>query len=292
MKKPSAFKLLIPAFCLLSFAFLGGCQPQLESLKSCPGKPNAAAAIADLNARTAAIPGLKASGRCTIEYYDEDGKKRHESFPAIIRTSPPEGLYFQGNLIIPKGLILGTNSEEFWLWIKLKEVDSFWSGPIAGCSETPALLLSPSSVLESLGYLRLDPENRGGYAMKHQGQYDVISMLDETGALARRVYVYPCDSTVRKIEYYGRGGKLVMTTTLQYYRMVAGGNGFVPTQIDMVLVDAKGREQKLSTTLNKDTLEAFVPSEKQSAVLFSKPDAAGTKHIYRLNPDCRFEEQQ
>jgi hypothetical protein len=284
------FLLLTTVYCLLA-TLLCGCQPQMERLTACPGKATVAAAIDDLNARTAAMPGLKASGRCTIEYYDEDGKKRHESFPAIIRTSPPQGLYFQGNLIIPKGLILGTNSEEFWLWIKLKEVDSFWSGPISGCSETPALLLSPSSVLESLGYLRLDPRNPGGYAIKHEGPYDVLTMLDEKGALARRVYVYSCDSTPRKIEYFGSGNKLVMTTTLQYYKPVAGGSSVVPTQIEMTLV-GKDRSQKLSITLNKDTLEVFEPSAKQSAVLFAKPDASGTKHIFKLNPDCRFEEQQ
>lgn len=281
---------LLTAICFLLSVFLIGCQPKMEVLNPCPGKADSASAIAGLNGRTSAIPGFKASGRCVIEYYDEDGKKRHESFPTIIRTLPPQGLYFQGNLIIPKGLILGTNSREFWLWIKLKEVDSFWYGPIAGCSQTPALLLSPSSVLESLGYLKLVPENPGGYAMKHEAPYDVVTMLDEKGALARRVYVYSCDSTPRKIEYYGAGNKLMMTTTLQYYKPVAGSAAQVPTQIDMTLVGEKGKDQKLSITLNKDTLEAFDPSAKQAAVLFGKPDASGTKHIFRLNPDCRFEE--
>jgi hypothetical protein len=278
------------AYCLLPLAFFCGCQPQMESLKPCPAKATPADAIAGLNARTSAMQGLRASGRCTIEYYDEDGKKRRESFPVIIRTMPPQGLYFQGNLIIPKGLILGTNSEAFWLWIKLKEVDSFWSGPISGCSETPALLLSPASVLESLGYMRLEPENPGGYAMKHEGAYDVLTMLDDSGALARRVYVYSCDSTPRKIEYYGSGNKLVMTTMLQYYRPVAEAGFAVPTQIEMTVTREKDRPQKLSITLNKDTLEAFEPSEKQAAVLFASPDPSGTKHIYKLNSGCRFEE--
>jgi hypothetical protein len=276
------------ACCLLPLALLCGCQPQMEPLKPCPGKLTSAAAIGDLNARTAAMPGLKASGRCTIEYYDEDGKKRHESFPAIIRTSPPQGLYFQGNLIIPKGLILGTNSQEFWLVIKLKEVDSCWYGPMFGCTATPALLLSPSSVLESLGYLKLDPDNAGGYAMKYEAPYDVVTMLDEKGALARKVYIYSCDSTPRKMEYYGPGNKLVMTTTLQYYR--PAGTGAVPTQIDMTLYGEKDRAQKLSITLNKDTLETFEPTAAQAAAIFTKPDVSNLKHVLRLNADCRFEE--
>jgi hypothetical protein len=275
---------------LLLLALACGCQPGMEQLKPCEGKATAAVAIEDLNARTAKMPGLRASGQGIIEFYDGDGKLRRESLPVIIRTMPPHGLYFQGNAIVPKSIVLGTNSEEFWLWIKLKEVDSFWSGPIGQCFSgdsdvAPVMLLSPANILESLGYVKLDPQNPGGYAFQHESHYDVVTMLDAKGSLARKVYIYSCDSTPRKIEYYRPGNKLMLTTVLSYYWQVTPELA-VPTRIEMTFVDEKDRSQKLSMTLNKDTLEVFKPTP----AVFTKPDPSGTKHIFKLDENCRFEE--
>jgi hypothetical protein len=293
-EKKSFASLFLLASCSLLLATLSGCQPAMEQLKPCEGKATAIAAIDGLNARTAKMPGLRASGQGIIEFYDEDGKLRREPFPVIIRTMPPQGLYFQGNVIVPKSVVLGTNSGEFWLWIKLKEVDSFWSGPMGGClggasEASPVMLLSPANILESLGYVKLDPQNPGGYAFKHNSPYDVVTMLDAEGLPARKVYIYSCDSTPRKIEYFGPGNKLMLTTRLSYYAQVTQELA-VPTRIEMTFVDEKDRSQKLSITLNKDTLEVFQPTPKQATGLFTKPDPAGTKHIFRLNSDCRFEE--
>jgi len=266
-----------------------GCQPAMESLRPCAGKPTAAAAIQDLNARTAKMLPLKASGRCIIEYYDEDGRKRRESFPAIVRTMPPHGLYFQGNLIIPKGLILGANAEEFWLWIKLKEVDTFWNGRLGQCVSEPALLLAPESVLESLGYVGLPPDSPGGYSFQHKSPYDVVTMWDGSGRIAGRVWIYSCDSSPRKIEYYTAEGKLFLTTKLSRYAAVTPDFA-VPTQIEMSHSRSDGRIERLSITLNKDVLEVFEPTPRQADVLFTRPDPAGTKHIFILQDDCTFVE--
>ena len=266
----------------------------MEALSPCSGKPTVTVAIEDLNARTAKMPGLKASGQGIIEFYDEDGKLRREPFPVIIRTMPPQGLYFQGNVIVPKSVILGTNAQEFWLWIKLKEVDSFWSGPFGGCvsgasEASPVMLLSPASILESLSYVKLDSQNPGGYAFRHKSPYDVVTMLDAQGLPARNVYIYSCDSTPRKIEYFGPGNKLMLTTRLSNYAMVTPELA-VPTRIEMTFIDEKDRSQKLSIALNKDTLEVFRATPRQATGLFTKPDPVGTRHIFRLGDNCKFEE--
>jgi hypothetical protein len=282
--------LLLVSVVLLS----AGCQPGMETLAPCEGKVSVASAIGGLNARAAKMLPLKASGRCTIEYYDQDGKKRHESFPVIIRTMPPQGLYFQGNLIIPKGVVLGTNADEFWLWIKLKEVDTFWSGPMGGCvgvesTDGPAMLVPPASVLESLSYVKLDPQNPWGNSFQHSSPCDVVTVHAADGHIARRMWIYPCDSTPRKIEYYGADGKLAVTATMGHYVNMAGEFA-MPTQIEISLHRGDGRTDKLSITLNKDAMEVFEPTKRQAEVLFSMPDPAGTGHIMRLNGDCRFEE--
>ncbi|HSV26813.1 MAG TPA: hypothetical protein VLH60_02875 [Sedimentisphaerales bacterium] len=261
----------------------------MELPRPCAGKPTVDAAIRYLNARTAEMLPLRASGRCVIEYYDQDGKRRRESFPAIIRTMPPQGLYFQGNLIIPKGVVLGTNSEEFWLWIRLREVDSFWSGRHAECVSAN-LLFAPAGILEALGYVRLDPQNAGGYSLQHKSPYDVVTMHTDSGGTAKRVWLWPCDSTVRKIEYFGADGKAVLTTLLRQYAAVQG-DFQVPTQIDMTAHREDGRSEKISITLNRDTLEVFEPTERQAEALFTRPEPAGVRHIFRLGDDCRFVEE-
>jgi hypothetical protein len=279
---------------MLTVLLSAGCQPGMEKLTPCEGKASVSSAVDGLNARAAKMLPLKASGRCTTEYYDQDGKKRHESFPVIIRTMPPQGLYFQGNLIIPKGVVLGTNAEEFWLWIKLKEVDTFWSGPMGGCAgsestDGPAMLVPPASVLESLSYVKLDPQNPGGQSFQYRSPYDVVTVHAADGRIARKMWIYSCDSTPRKIEYYGADGKPVVTTTMGHYVNVAGEFA-VPTQIEMTLHRGEGRTDKLSIMLNKDVMEVFEPTKRQAEVLFSKPDPAGTKHILKLGEGCRFEE--
>jgi hypothetical protein len=278
------------AFCLLPLTFLCGCQPQVELLTPCPGKASVTAAIDGLNARTNNALPLKASGRCTIEFHDEDGKRRRESFPAIIRTMPPNGLYFQGNLIIPKGIVLGTSDEEFWLWIKLKEVDSFWSGPNAGCVST-ALIVSPASILESLGYVSLAPENSGGYSFMHKPPYDVVTVRDDKGRVAKRLWFYTCDSSPRKIEYFDPDGKPGLVATLSHYATVSGEFA-VPTQIELAAYRHPGQPERISIKLNKDTLAVFEPTARQAEVLFTKPDPAGVGHIFRLDNNCRFEEER
>jgi hypothetical protein len=114
-------------------------------------------------------------------------------------------------------------------------------------------------------------------------------MLDAKGLPARKVYIYSCDSTPRKIEYYGPGNRLVLTTRLSHYRQVTPELA-VPTRIEMTFIDDKDRLQKLSMTLNKDAMEVFNANPAQVRGLFVNPGPAGTKHIYRLDDNCKFEE--
>jgi hypothetical protein len=290
LESKSIVSVFLVASCLLMLVVLsGGCQPQVEALKACPAKPTLDAAVAGLNERATKLQPLKASGRCAIQFYDEDGRKRSESFPVVIRTALPRKLYFQGDLVVPKSVILGTSSRDFWLWVKLKEVSTFWYGPLGGCAPVSSfgLLMTPGTVMEALGYIDMPAEAFVNCTLSQSPPFDVLSMHAPNGEVARKVYLYSCDSTPRKIEYFAPGGKLIMTATLSYYAPVAADFS-VPTLLEMTVYREKGKSEKLSIRLNKDTLEVFKPTNAQTTQLFNRPVPRGVEHIYELNDGCEF----
>jgi len=199
---------------------------------------------------------------------------------------PPGSLYFQGNLIIPKGIVLGTNHDEFWLAIKLKEVDSYWSGPNAKCivSELP---VSPASIMEALGYVWLDSPNRGGYTIQYKSPYDIITVLEDDKRPAKRIWLWSCDSSPRRIEYLDTGGQAVLTAELTHYAAVQGDFA-VPTRIELTARGKDEKGEKLLVELNKDTLEVFTPTPQQVKALFERPEPTGIGHVLMLTEDCRF----
>ena len=65
---------------------------------------------------------------------------------------PPVEIYMQGDVAFdPKGIVLGSNEEEFWLAVRLKEVSGYWWGRWSEESRPEKLMISPRLVLEALG---------------------------------------------------------------------------------------------------------------------------------------------
>ena len=132
--------------------FFAGCAAQ--PMRHCPGKTTADEAIAVLKShREKAVP-IRATGQCLLQYHAE-GKVRKENFPVKLWVNPPDEIYLQGDVAFDAtGLVFGSNADEFWFWLKPKEVSSYWSGTWSQAGIWNGLAVSPMIALEAFGVRR------------------------------------------------------------------------------------------------------------------------------------------
>ncbi|MBE3143292.1 MAG: hypothetical protein IMZ61_05125, partial [Planctomycetes bacterium] len=108
---------------LLLVLFFAGCA--VQPIRHCPGKTTADEAIAVLKSRREKITSIRATGQCLLRYHVE-GKVRKENFPVKLWVNPPYEIYLQGDVAFDAtGLVFGSNADEFWFWLKPKEVSSY-----------------------------------------------------------------------------------------------------------------------------------------------------------------------
>ena len=94
-----------------------GCAAQIQKpVRVCPGKESIAESLSSLRLRLENAVPLKANGQCLLQYYAEDRKPKKENFPVKLWVNPPVEIYMQGDVAFdPKGIVLGSNEDEFWL---------------------------------------------------------------------------------------------------------------------------------------------------------------------------------
>jgi hypothetical protein len=267
----------------LGILAVGGCvtQPQKPKLQVCPGKATVAEALQTLTARAQSAVPVWARGQAVLTYHVPDRKKpeRH-SLNIILRYDPPARVYLQGSVTaIEKAVILGSNEEEFWLALKPKEISSFYIGRWQDVRDFEGLVMSPRVVLEAVGIVNLpgtepDPAR---WKLENKGPYDILTQRDESGRPVRRLYVYACDYTVHKIEYFDRRGKVVAVAQLSDYQPVEKGFS-VPTRINVVSTRPDGRKDSAVMDLSSVWTKPF--TEKFRQQYFRPPDADKYEHIY------------
>ncbi|MHC4394432.1 MAG: hypothetical protein ACYS1A_02140 [Planctomycetota bacterium] len=275
------------SFLLIALALiLGGCGGELKLPKRvCAGKNNVAESL-DLLRMANSAP-FRANGRCHLRYNDQ-GKTHNENFLVRLFGNPPAEIYLQGDVAFnPKGIILGSNEDQFWLAIKPKQISTYWWGRWDEQDGFYKLVLSPKTLLEAFGVVEIGEEEN--WSLTNKGIFDILAKRDEQGGVIKKIYVYSCDYRVRKMEYFDAAGEAVVIVELGKYKEVGGGF-FVP---QIIKITTAGEDNKRDTV--KITLRSIKPisfTEKKRSLIFTPPKKRGYKNIYRIIGDDVIEQQQ
>lgn len=284
-KVKSVLKFLTVAF---TASLLIGCSPPAsreiitEPLVSCEGAADIDEAFLFLNERADKVKGVKAGGRIEFREFDENGViETLEQFGARLRLHFPDNIFLFGEKF-GEAIRLGANENEFWLRIKPESL--YWYGSknyAQWCSQS--LKLSPDSLLEAFGIL----ETGNGWQFERIDYYDVLSRYTAYGKIRKRVYVYPCDYTVRLIEYYDEYGFIAADVRCADFTELETG-GVVPATIKVTSYNNRSREAEFLILLSG--ISDFEPTQVQlEGKLFARPSHEGYDNVYRLREDCKFE---
>ncbi len=271
-------KLFCLLFVVLAMLIFVGCAARIQKpVQVCPGKESAAESLSTLRTRLANIAPLKADGQCLLQYYNGDGKPQKENFPVKLWVNPPVEIYMQGDIAFdPKGIVLGSNKDEFWLAVKLKEVSSFWWGRWSEESYPEKLMISPKLVLEALGVVTVG--DLKSWSLSNEVVFDVLTQ-QRGGTETKKIYIDTCDYLIRKIEYFGDDGKADIVMEVDKYRELVKGF-FVPKFIRIINRTNGDKEDSVQITLGSMKPANF--TDKQRGRLFVRPQPQGFAHIYRI----------
>jgi hypothetical protein len=273
---------------------LSGCAAQTEELtRVCPGKGSAAEALFVVRSHSQNAVPLKATGTCLLEYHVKGKQQpKRENFPVKVWLNPPIEIYLQGNVAFdPRGVVAGSNKDEFWLAIRLKEISSYWWGEWTQASHLDELVISPRVVLEALGTAAVESSRSSGgnWSLSNEGVFDVLTERGDQDRIIKKMYVYCCDYSIRGIEYFGPDGEVAVVAELDKYRQVTGGFS-VPTLIKVVRQDG-GLEDSVSITVTLRSVKSASFTEEQRGRLFSRPEPRGFEHVM-MNIGGTWVEQQ
>jgi hypothetical protein len=286
---------------------LCGCAQMRKEVRVCPGKKSVAESLSSLRVQSENATPLKADGQCLLQYYNGDRKPKKENFPVKLwvnlapaagaRINPPVEIYMQGDIAFdPKGIVLGSNEDEFWLAVKLKEVSSFWWGQWSERNYPEKLMISPRLVLEALGVSafadasvsakatpdrtadKLAVEDEENWSLSNEGAFDVLTK-QEDGIKTKKIYINNCDYLVRKIEYFDDDGQVAIAVESDKYKEISK-NFFVPGVVKIVNYTGSNKGDSVQITLGSVKPTNF--TDKQRKRLFVRPKPQGFKHIYKI----------
>jgi hypothetical protein len=291
---------------------LSGCTEQIKQpTRICPGKKTANEALSALGSHSAKTVPLKANGQCRLEYYAE-GKSKKENFPMKLwvnpvrnsrqqgedgvhivsnRVNPLSEIYLQGDVAFdPRGLVLGSNEDEFWLAIRLKEISSYWLGRWTEVGSVEGLLLDPRVVLEALGIMAVnsDVEDAENWTLSKEGAFDILTKNSGRAGIIKKIFIYNCDYSVRKIQYLDIDEKSELVVELDKYKQVV--EDFSTPSIIRISRHSKNIEDQAKILLSLTSIKPTSISSKQRNVLFNPPKTTGFKHFF-VNIDGKWIER-
>lgn len=267
---------------------VSGCAGELKlPQRVCAGKGDVAESLDSLRSGSENARPFRANGQCHLQY-NVEGKRHNENFQVRLFSEPPAKIYLQGNVAFdPKGVILGSNEDEFWLAIKPKEISGYWWGRWAEQDGFFKLVLSPKTLLEAFGVIEIGDE--GNWSLVNESIFDILTKRDEQGRVVKKIYVYSCDYRVRKIEYFNTDGRATVVAELGGYKEVGEGF-FVPCVIKITTLGEDDKRDLVKITLGSVKAASF--TEKQRSLIFVLPKTRGYKNIYRILGDDVIEQQQ
>jgi len=275
----SCFYLLFSVTVVLISA---SCAPQIQRpMGACPGAESVRDSLSLLRLRSQNAVPLKANGQCRLQYYDAAGRKHNENFSVKLWMNPPTGIYLQGDIAFDaKGIVLGSNEDEFWLAMKPKAINSYWWGRWSEEGRIEKLMISPKLLLEAFGITAVGSEkkDREGWSLSTEWAFDVLTRREE-GTETQKIYIEACNYLVRRIEYFDAGRTVAVAELGKYKEIVAGFS--IPAFIKIV---TQGDESKDTVSITFD-LKSIKPASitlNQRRRLFTRPEPRGFEHIYKI----------
>ena len=278
-----AEKILAVIFLLL--LFLGGCRSLIsEPLRICPGKSDAAEAIAALKARVENITAIKANGMCKLKFNNNAGKEFKEAFPIRLWAEQPGRICLHVDMFFnPAAIIVGSNGDEFWLSSRVMKSYAWGQfntdGSITLVKDVPSVLmsLSPKFLFEAMGLMEID--NASSWTLRNWGAFDVLEKYTADGKITKKIYVNCCDYTIRTIEYMDRTGKVTAFIELDDYKTIADQIS-VPHKIAVIQTGVDGNLTSATIELNKVATAEL--SERQRQAFFTRPKPDGFENVRKI----------
>jgi hypothetical protein len=269
---------------LLLALFFAGCA--VQPMRHCPGKTTADEAIAVLKSHREKVVSVRATGQCLLRYHAES-KVRKENFPVKLWVNPPNEIYLQGDVAFDAtGLVFGSNADEFWFWLKPKEVSSYWSGIWSQAGIWNGLAVTPVIALEAFGSVDI---RQGDWALSRDGNLDLLTLRNDSGVILQKIYIEPCDYVVTKMERFDESGDIYLKAEFSGYEKTVEGF-LTPSRIKIVAVSQKGDEDSADISLS--SVKPTELSAQQRQRLFVKPLPRGFDHIYRVIDGKAIEQKQ
>jgi len=266
---------------ILAGSIVAGCVGREKvPLQICGGAESVDESLSLLKSRAEGALSLRASGDCLFYYY-ADGKGHKEHFPIKIWVNPPVEIYLQGDIgFDPKGIMAGCNARSFWFSIK-PELSTYQWGLWAEAGRVGQMMLSPRVVLEALGVAAVDGQavGRDNWSLSNDGAFDILTQRSRDGTAIKSIYIYNCNSTVSRIEYFDSDGKVVVAAKPDDYKQLAGGFS-VPRVVKIIHYGQDNSEDWFRVRLNSIKTTTF--TKKQRKGLFARPDPRGFEHVYKI----------
>ncbi len=267
------------AILLVIFA---SCAPQIRRPKrACPGAESVRDSLSLLRLCSQNAVPLKANGQCRLQYYDAAGRKHNENFSVKLWMNPPTGIYLQGDVAFDaKGIVLGSNEDEFWLAMKPKAFSSYWWGRWSEASRIEKLMISPKLLLEAfgIGVVGSEKKDRGSWSLSTEGAFDVLTRR-KGRTETQKIYIEACDYLVRRIEYFDADRTVAVAELGKYKEIVAGFS--IPAFIKIV-TQGDESEDTVSITFDLKSIKPASITLKQRRRLFTRPEPKGFEHIYKI----------
>jgi hypothetical protein len=265
--------------CITALLALTGCGPETKKpLLVCPGKSSIAEALSALQSKSENMVSLYARGKSRLLYYDENGKKHKENLDVKIIVKSSDEIYLQGDMsIVPKAIMLGSNKYEFWLAIKPKEISEYWWGQWPDLDSSQDILINPKTLLEALGIVKVDLQ--ADWSLSNKGPFDILTKRVD-GVIIKKIYIYCCDYTIRKIEYFDLNGQVLACTELNEYKEITE-NFFVPSFIEVTTYGSDKKEDTISFTFDLNSIQHREITASQNRY-FERPAPQGYKNLHRL----------
>jgi len=265
--------------CVTTFLILTGCEPGTKKpLLVCPGKNSVAEALATLQSQSENMVSLYARGKASLKYYDEKGKKHKENLDVKILVKSSDEIYLQGDMsVVKKAIMLGSNKREFWLAIKPKEISEYWWGQWSDLDSSQDILINPKTLLEALGIAKVDLQAE--WSLSNKGPFDILTMRQE-GVIIKKIYVYCCDYTIRKIEYFDSDGQVLAHIEMDEYNEVTE-KFVVPSLIEVTTYGSDKHEDSFGISFNLNSVEHREITASQNKYFIRFPPK-GYKNLHRL----------
>jgi hypothetical protein len=271
------YKLSIPLVCLI---FIVGCVPFIENpLPVCPGSDSVEHALEILQKPYINMVSFKATGQCRLTYYQEgENEPKHETLNITIFVRSLLEIYLQGGTsVLPKMVTAGSNKDEFWLGVSLKEISSYWTGRWSQLNSSQDLLINPRSLLEALGVA--DVDLAADWSLSNEGPFDILTKrLDDI--VAMKIYIFCCDGNVRKIEYFDKTGQLYSIVELDEYKKVTEKFS-IPGKIIITKVSQDKDKEPVGLKLKFDSVKEQKMTNAQDKLF--QGSSRGYENIYRFN---------